>query len=52
MYVSGAWATFERTTFDGNTAEKEGGGVYVDGGGTISFNGCTFRRNGKSIYML
>lgn len=46
VYVSGAAVRFDRCTFEGQTAEKEGGAVFVDGGATTTFDGCTFRRNG------
>ena len=45
VYVNGAAVTFDRCTFEDQTAEKEGGAVYADAGATVRLDGCTFRNN-------
>lgn len=45
VFVVGAYVSFERCTFENQTAEKEGGAVYADGGAAVAIEGTTFRNN-------
>lgn len=55
IYANGATVNITKCTFKGNTAQRNGGGVYVDSNSIFNMHGGTIKNNissqGKGVYV-